>query len=364
MLRLLLWLNGLLAMVAGSDVQADPSKPNIIYIICDELSYFGPSFMGSKELQTPNMDRLAASGVIMKNVLSGGPNCAPARCALLTGKHTGHASIRGNSPDDSIRAEEKTIAEVLKPQGYAVGGFGKWGIGGRDSTGAPEKHGFDVFFGYYDQAHAHTYYPPYLMQAYMASISFADWVVGQILDALDASPYAKNTIVILWSDNGYHIGEKERLHKRALWSQTSRIPFMISVPGMATAGQNCAAPVNLLDLYPTLNEICNLDQKVPQKLAGHSIAPLLKDPGQAWAYVSLTSHDVGNAAVTDARYHYIRYADGAEELYDHQKDPREYENLANQPELKPVIKRLAASLPQSWIPEGRKKGGKGGDADE
>ena len=90
----------------------------------------------------------------------------------------------------------------------------------------------------------------------------------------------------------------------------------------------------------------------------------MKDPGQAWLYVSLTSHDVGNAAVTDARYHYIRYADGAEELYDHQKDPREYENLANQPELKPVTKRLAASLPQSWIPEGRKKGGKGGDSED
>jgi arylsulfatase A-like enzyme len=100
----------------------------------------------------------------MKNLLSGGPNCAVARCALLTGKHTGHGSVRANSGNSAIRADEKTIGEVLKTRGYAVAGFGKWGIGGRDSTGIPEKHGFDLFFGYYDQAHAHTYYPPYLIR--------------------------------------------------------------------------------------------------------------------------------------------------------------------------------------------------------
>ncbi len=203
-----------------------------------------------------------------------------------------------------------------------------------------------------------------VMQAYLASISFCDWVLGQILDALDTSAYANNTIIVLWSDHGYHIGEKEHLHKRALWTQTSRVPFLISVPGMATAGKSCAAPVNLLDIYPTLNELCGLNQKVPQPLAGHSLAPLLKDPAQAWPYVSVTSHDVGNAAVTDVRYHYIRYADGAEELYDHQKDPREYKNLANVPALKPVIERLAASLPSSWVPTAGKKGGKGGASED
>ena len=149
---------------AGLSASAEQTKPNIIYIMADELAYFEPGFMGGKLLHTPNMDRLAASGVIMKNILSGGPNCAPARCALLTGKHSGHGSVRDNSSDNAIRADEKTIGDVLKPLGYAVGGFGKWGIGGRDSTGVPEKHGFDVFFGYYDQAHAHTYYPPYLIR--------------------------------------------------------------------------------------------------------------------------------------------------------------------------------------------------------
>ena len=155
------------AIVALTATAADPTaaaKPNVVYFIIDELGYFGPSYRGGENLQTPNIDRLAASGVIMNNVLSGGPNCAPARCTLMTGMHTGHASIRDNGSYDTIRVEEKTIAEVLKPLGYAAGGFGKWGIGGRDSTGAPEKHGFDVFFGYYDQAHAHTYYPPYFIR--------------------------------------------------------------------------------------------------------------------------------------------------------------------------------------------------------
>jgi len=194
-----------------------------------------------------------------------------------------------------------------------------------------------------------------VMQAYLASISFADWVVGQILDSLDASPYATNTIVVLWSDHGYHIGEKEKLHKQALWTQTSRMPFLISVPGVATAGRSCAAPVSLLDIYPTLNELCGLNQPVPQALAGHSLAPLLKNPGGDWPYVALTSHGIGNAAVTDARYHYNRYADGSDELYDNQSDPREYHNLAKQTEMKPVIERLAAHLPKTWVP---KSGGK------
>ncbi len=187
-----------------------------------------------------------------------------------------------------------------------------------------------------------------VMQAYLASISFCDWVLGTILDELDASQYADNTIIILWSDHGYHIGEKEWLHKRALWTQTTRVPFLISLPGMDTAGKNCAAPVSLLDIYPTLIELCRLNQTVPQPLFGHSLAPLLSTPDADWPYVAVTSHDVDNAAISDRRYRYIRYADGSEELYDHHSDPREYVNLAAKIESRPVIQRLSQSLPKSW----------------
>lgn len=143
---------------------ADPKKPNIVYIIVDELGYYEPAFMGGANIQTPSLDQMAAEGLRMNNLFAGAPVCAPTRCTLLTGKHSGHTSVRSNGGGTPLRADEVTIASMLKEQGYATGGFGKWGCGGRDSTGVPEKNGFDTFFGYYDQVHAHTYYPPYLIR--------------------------------------------------------------------------------------------------------------------------------------------------------------------------------------------------------
>ena len=143
---------------------AAEARPNVIYIVSDELGYYEPGFMGNPNIRTPHLDKLAAEGIVFRNMLAGSSVCAPTRCCLLTGKHSGHTSVRSNGGGTPLRAEEETIASVLKRQGYATGGFGKWGCGGRDSTGVPEKHGFDVFLGYYDQVHAHTYYPPYLLK--------------------------------------------------------------------------------------------------------------------------------------------------------------------------------------------------------
>ena len=139
-------------------------KPNIVYIMCDELGYYETSFMGSKTIKTPRIDRLAAEGVWFTQALAGSSVCAPTRCVLMTGKHSGHTSVRVNGGGTPLRAEEETIATMLKASGYATGGFGKWGCGGRGSTGVPEKHGFDVFLGYYDQVHAHSYYPLHYSQ--------------------------------------------------------------------------------------------------------------------------------------------------------------------------------------------------------
>ena len=162
----------ILSIVAVVDVlcllttflHAAEARPNVIYIVSDELGYYEPGFMGNRNLQTPHLDKLAAEGIVFRNMLAGSSVCAPTRCCLLTGKHSGHTSVRSNGGGTPLRAEEETIASVLKTRGYATGGFGKWGCGGRDSTGVPEKHGFDVFLGYYDQVHAHTYYPPYLIK--------------------------------------------------------------------------------------------------------------------------------------------------------------------------------------------------------
>jgi len=139
-------------------------KPNIVYIMADELGYYELSCMGHAHFVTPNIDRLAAGGVRFTQALAGSSLCAPTRCCLMTGKHSGHTSVRKNDGGTPLRAGEETIASVLKRAGYATGGFGKWGCGGRGSTGVPEKHGFDLFVGYYDQVHAHSYYPAYIVR--------------------------------------------------------------------------------------------------------------------------------------------------------------------------------------------------------
>lgn len=140
---------------------ADSKKPNIIFIVADDLGYADMGCYGSKSIQTPHIDRLAADGIRFTDFYSGSTVCAPARCVLMTGYHTGHATVRNNG-GFPIPDSEVTVAEVLKAAGYACGGFGKWGLGDVGTTGVPEKQGFDVFFGYYNQYHAHRYYTSFL----------------------------------------------------------------------------------------------------------------------------------------------------------------------------------------------------------
>ncbi len=141
-----------------------PKKPNIIYIMLDEVGYYEPSYMGNKKLLTPNIDKMANEGMVFTNAYSGASVCAPTRVCLMTGKHMGHTSMRSNSGGMPIRADEETVASLLRKAGYATGGFGKWGCGNRGTSGTPESHGFDEFFGYYDQVHAHSFYPEYLIR--------------------------------------------------------------------------------------------------------------------------------------------------------------------------------------------------------
>lgn len=154
----------LLALGAVRFIPAQTTPPNVVYIMADELGYFELSCLGHPHIKTPRIDRMARDGLRFTQALAGSSLCAPTRATLLTGKHAGHASVRSNGGGTPLREGEPTIATVLKDAGYATGGFGKWGCGGRGSTGVPEKHGFDVFLGYYDQVHAHSYYPPYLVR--------------------------------------------------------------------------------------------------------------------------------------------------------------------------------------------------------
>ncbi len=162
MTRYLLWILCLTWPLASLRSQEAP--PNIVYIMSDELAYFELGHMGNPYIKTPRIDQMAKEGLRFTNALAASPVCAPLRGCLITGKHSGHASVRANDGGTPLRADEETIASMLKQKGYATGGFGKWGVGGRDSTGVPENHGFDVFFGYYDQVHAHSFYPPYLIR--------------------------------------------------------------------------------------------------------------------------------------------------------------------------------------------------------
>lgn len=139
-------------------------RPNIIFLMLDEWGYYEMSGLGHPDLQTPNIDELfLKGGMRFTQALAGGPVCGPTRATLMLGQHLGHTSMRANNGMSPIRKDDITIAKVLQDSGYATGGFGKWGIGGRGTSGVPENHGFDRFFGYYHQVHAHTYFPTYLI---------------------------------------------------------------------------------------------------------------------------------------------------------------------------------------------------------
>lgn len=151
-----------LAACGAAVCAAQERKPNIVLFMLDDLGYADVGCYGQDKIQTPHVDRLAREGVRFTDAYAGGPVCAPSRCVLMTGKHGGHARIRANAGTAPIGPEDVTVASWLQKQGYVCGGFGKWGLGDAGSSGVPSKHGFDEFFGYLHQVHAHTYWPAML----------------------------------------------------------------------------------------------------------------------------------------------------------------------------------------------------------
>lgn len=181
-------------------------------------------------------------------------------------------------------------------------------------------------------------------KSYLATISFVDAHVGRLLDALEKSEHADNTIIVLWGDHGWHLGEKQHWRKHALWETTTRTTLIIFAPEKFKPNQRCERPVSLIDLYPTLVELCGLPAR--DGLDGQSIVPLLQSPKAKWDRPVVTTYGQGNHAIRTERWRYIRYHDGGEELYDHENDPHEWHNLAGLSEHASTILKLSESLPK------------------
>jgi arylsulfatase A-like enzyme len=187
------------------------------------------------------------------------------------------------------------------------------------------------------------------VQAYLASIAFSDAAVGRVLRALETGPNAGDFSIVLWSDHGWHLGEKLHWRKFTLWEEATRNVLMASIPGITRPGGRCRRPVSLLDLYPTLIDVCGLAPR--PELEGRSLIAQLKDPAAPREAPALTTYLRGNHSVRDERWRYIRYRDGGEELYDHDNDPQEWTNLAAKPELQELKARLAQWLPKTDAPD-------------
>ena len=475
-------LKGLLLTVAAVvmlgtllSASAFAAQPNVLMIVVDDMNDWVGCLGGHPDVKTPNIDRLAARGMLFTNAHCAAPVCNASRVATLTGMRPGSTGIYDNGAKwQDLFPKLKSIPQHFKDNGYHVVGGGKvyhhmpgfnrlgdWhnyfdqvfeghyqqrlhsgldvsnfrfpdgfplnGLPSVKSQTKPPKNPREFDWGRLDKKELETgdgqlvewaieflkqspekpfflatgIYRPHLpfyapreyfdlypletlqlpklkdddlddlpamglqlaaqrredyelvvnsgkyrefLQAYLAGISFADAMVGRLLDALDKSGHADNTVIVLWSDHGWHLGEKQHLHKFTLWERSTHVPFVVVAPDVTQPGSLCQQPVGMLDLFPTLNELCNLPKV--DGLSGQSIAGLLTDPSRVWKRPALTSHGQGNHALRSRRWRYIRYSDGSEELYDHANDPNEWTNLAGRSEFAGIKSELA-----SWLPE-------------
>ncbi|NIA14773.1 MAG: sulfatase-like hydrolase/transferase [Nitrospiraceae bacterium] len=423
------------------------NPPNVLFISIEDLNDWVGCLDGYEGVvHTPNMDRLAARGVLFTNAHATATVCNPSRTSVMTGIRPSTSGIYLNEhhPYRVAMPDAITLPQHFKNNGYHTVGINKifhgrdasplsWDVYERmkekvhviESTrhrinravtwaqlDGPDEDVGDVycaqtaarhlkqvhdkplflgvgfnrphepyfapkrFFDLYPldsivlptvspddlddvppmgKALAATYskgFPEledpevqkHVVQAYLACISFTDACVGIVLDALEASPYAENTLAVLWSDHGMHLGEKSHWCKMTLWEESTRVPFIMAGPGVPQAGEACDRVVSLLDMYPTLVDCCGLPPVAA--LEGQSLRPLLNDRDAPWDHAAITTYGKNNHAVRTARWRYIRYSDGSEELYDHDKDPKEWTNLAKRTEFAKVKTEMAAKLPK------------------
>ena len=225
----------------GNSEKVNSEKPNVIFILCDDLGYGDIGCNGQKKLKTPNIDKIASEGIRFTDFYSGSTVCAPSRCVLMTGQHTGHTTIRGNNacgkrPDgtspSALEKDKYNMAKMFKSAGYATGVFGKWGLGNVDNDGNALKQGFDRFVGYYDQHHAHTYYPKYL------------WNDNKKME-LDGNTYSHD---LIWNE-GMKFIKKNAEEKKPFFCYMA-----VTIPHAAMA-----APPELMEkwrkVYPEFNNV-------------------------------------------------------------------------------------------------------------
>jgi arylsulfatase A-like enzyme len=420
-------------------------KTNVLFIAIDDLNHWVGHLGRNSQTKTPNIDRLAKSGVTFTRAYCTAPACNPSRASLMSGLRPSTTGCYHNSQNwrPGI-AQDKLLNTQFFQAGYRVFGAGKIYHGAGDRGGDwteyfpgrgktrrhpdaldtgvrgiqfyPLENGddempdhkvvsyaidklrepsdtpfflavglvkphmpFSVPKHWYDLFPLETIeLPPHCeddlndvppagvrmagpngdhaaiiesgrwkeaVQAYLATVAFCDSQVGRLLDGLEDSPHRDNTIVCLWSDHGWSLGEKSHWRKFALWEEPTRTAFIWRAPGITRAGGVCERTVDYTSVYPTVCELAGLP--IPDHLEGRSILPLLQDPHAAWELPAITTHGFQNHAIRTEGWRYIRYANGDEELYDETVDPLEYVNLANKTEYADRKAELAGWLPKN-----------------
>ena len=440
-------------------------KPNVLFVVFDDLNDWEGCLAGHPQAITPNIDRLAKKGMLFTNAHCSATMCCPSRASVITGLRPTTTGIYKNTDTPlDLYKERQTLNKHFKENGYFVAGAGKilhkfyyeetdWHefeprhkgkkiisnrshpdkskitkVSGNIAWGgfdAPDSLTFDaatvdwvseriqrqhdkpfflacgIFRPHIPWFNPQKYVDLYpteniqlpkfqendladvplpgknlaysttnftmeddlqndienteqetikkeglwqeALQGYLASVSYADAQFGKLLDALENSPYADNTIIVLWSDHGWHLGEKEHWRKGTLWEEVTRVPLIIYAPDKMT-NQTCSQPVSLIDIYPTLIDLCGLPKIA--ELEGESLVPQLMNPTTKRKTPAITSITPNYHAVRDEQYRYISYGNGQEELYDHQKDAAEWTNLADDVNYGAIKTQLKAFLPK------------------
>ena len=466
--------NELMALETLSSEDGE-SQPNVLFISLDDLNDWIGCLGGHPQAHTPNLDRLASTGVLFTNAHCPAPACNPSRTAIMTGIPPYRSGLYDNRQKmRAVLPDAELLPKYLSQRGYWSAGSGKllhyfidakswdeyfpkketeypfprtfmparrpvnlprggdwqysetdwapldasneeyggdWLVSDWIGKQLRKKHDRPFFLAcgiyrphepwfvpkkYFDQFPIETIQLPpgyraddlddlppegkrrgpnrYFehirkhgqwkqgVQGYLASIAFADAMVGRVLDALQAGPNGDNTIVILWSDHGWHLGEKQHWQKYTAWRACTRVPLIIRVPPQTPglkegtqAGVICDQPVNLSSLFSTVTELVGHPRESNREVP--SLVPLLKDPSAAWDHVAVTClSEPGSFGMSTSDWRYIRYANGGEELYRTADDPYEWNNLAALPKYQGIIKNLSEKAPVRFAPKKELKG--------